>query len=168
MHGSEQPLKRIQPLNDSSKGLHDFVTQSARRFFEILGLSQEFLVYDPSDWSSQDTYRSNQSIALSVKVFNDLAKKDGQGLRQHLRTIFWAHDDYKASVVNAPVLLAYYTCRNLPQGVWNGAASVRELRRHRKFDRQWFELAYDYGVKMCIAAELVGDGGVGQLAKGSR
>lgn len=102
---------------------------------------------------------------LAVRVFNDLIRRDGQTLRPHLTTIFWTTVDYKTSVANAPVLLAYYTCRNLPMGVWKASEGVRGLRRHRKFDRQWFELAYDYGVKMCIAAGLAGGCGGDQPAR---
>ena len=94
IHGSVKLLKRAQPLNDSFKGLHDFVTQSTRRFFEILGLSQEFLVYDPSEWSSQDCYRSNQSIALAVKVVNDLAER-GVALIQEFNSSITRNEEQK-------------------------------------------------------------------------
>jgi hypothetical protein len=41
---SEEPPKRIPPfIETSTKGLHDFVTTSTVRFFQILGLSVEFL-----------------------------------------------------------------------------------------------------------------------------
>ena len=57
------------------KGLHDFITAFTARFFKILGLSEDFLNSDPSEWEHDEHYRRNKEVALPIKVVNDLAKR---------------------------------------------------------------------------------------------
>ena len=74
--GSEEPLKQITPfIKPTTKGLHDFVTTSTARFFKILGLSEDFLHRDPSQWQYEIEYKKNKDVAQSVKVVNDLAER---------------------------------------------------------------------------------------------
>ena len=74
--GSDEPLKRITPfIEPTTKGLHDFVTTSTARFFKILGLSEDFLQRDPSQWQHEVEYKKNKEVAQSVKVVNDLAER---------------------------------------------------------------------------------------------
>ena len=47
-------------VDPTAKRLHDFVTTSTVRFFQILGLSEEFLQSDPSEWEHQETYKTSQ------------------------------------------------------------------------------------------------------------
>ena len=73
--GSEEPLKQITPfIEPTTKGLHDFVTTSTARFFKILGLSEDFLHRDSSQWQYEIEYKKNKDVAQSVKVVNDLAE----------------------------------------------------------------------------------------------
>jgi len=73
--GSKKPLNRITPfVEPRKKGLHDFITAFTARFFKILGLSEDFLNSDPSEWEHDEHYRRNKEVAQSSKVVNDLAK----------------------------------------------------------------------------------------------
>jgi len=74
--GLEEPLKRITPyLQPATKGLHDFITKSTKRFFNILKLRGEFLLHDPSEWGKHETYKRSRVIVRSVKLVNDLAER---------------------------------------------------------------------------------------------
>ena len=76
VEGSDEPLKRIQPFqHPTTKKLHNFVTKSTNYFFTILGISQEFLQVDPSEWESQPEYQESKRLVQSVKVVNDLAER---------------------------------------------------------------------------------------------
>jgi len=55
--------------------LHDFVTQSTRRYLTLLEQPQDFLEYGPSEWGNQDTVQRSREIVQSVKVVNDLAER---------------------------------------------------------------------------------------------
>src|SRR6218665_2533107 len=82
-NGSKEPLKRIAPfLEQRTKGLHDFITAFTARFFQILGLSEDFLNSNPSEWEHDEHYRRNKEVAQSIKVVNDLAKPGGVALFQ--------------------------------------------------------------------------------------
>ena len=93
--GSEEPLKRI-PLfaEPAAKGIHDFVTTSTKRFFQILDLSEEFLQYDPDEWGFQETYKLSQRIAQNVKVVNDLAER-GVALMQTFNSSLTRSEEQK-------------------------------------------------------------------------
>ena len=93
--GSNAPSKRIKPIHDPvAKKLHDFVTTSTVRFFKILGLSEEFLQSDPSEWGHQEKYRKNQSVVKSVKVVNDLAER-GVALIQEFNSSLTRNEEQK-------------------------------------------------------------------------
>ena len=93
--GSDEPPKRI-PLfvSPETKGLHDFVTTSTRCFFKILGLSEEFLKIDPSEWLLQESYLKDQIVATSVKVVNDLAER-GVALIQEFNASLTRNEEQK-------------------------------------------------------------------------
>jgi len=76
--GSEDPPIRIKlkDIHDlSSKQLHNFVTKTTGRFFRILGLCNDFLDLDPSEWIKDESYKICQDIIKTVKVVNDLAER---------------------------------------------------------------------------------------------
>jgi len=76
VEGSDEPLKRILPFSQpASKNLHDFVTKRTCDFFTILGISQDFLQLDPSEWQGQEQYQQSQLLVKSVRVVNDLAER---------------------------------------------------------------------------------------------
>jgi len=62
-------------LQPATKGLHDFVTKSTKRFFNILKLPGEFLQHDPIEWEKHETYKRSPEVVRSVKGVNDLAER---------------------------------------------------------------------------------------------
>ena len=64
------------------------------RFFKILGLSEEFLHCDPSEWGLQEEYRKNQYVVKSVKVINDLAER-GVALIQDFNSSLTRNEEQK-------------------------------------------------------------------------
>ena len=89
--GSKEPLKRITPfLEQRTKGLHDFITA---RFFQILGLSEDFLNSNPSEWEHDEHYRRNKEAAQSIKVVNDLAKPGGVALFQESNSLLIRNEE---------------------------------------------------------------------------
>lgn len=93
--GSEEPAKRIVPFTDpETKGLHDFVTKSTRKFFTILKLRAEFLDHDPSEWLNDDTYGESLKIVQSVKVVNDAAER-GVALIQEFNSSITRSEEQK-------------------------------------------------------------------------
>ena len=74
--GFEEPLIRITPfIKPTTKGLHDFVTTLTARFIKILGLSEDFLQHDPSQWQHELEYKKNMEVSQSVKVVYNLAER---------------------------------------------------------------------------------------------
>jgi len=91
----KKPLNRITPfLEPATKSLHDFITTSTIRFFKILGLSEDFLQHDPSEWEHKEHYRRNKEIAQSVKVVNDLAER-GVALVQEFNSSLTRNEEQK-------------------------------------------------------------------------
>ena len=76
MPGTEQPIKRIAVVsNPGSKSLHDFVSTSTVTFYDILGISRQFMDCHPSEWYQHEKYQQSQQIVTAVKVVNDLAER---------------------------------------------------------------------------------------------
>lgn len=95
VEGSDEPLKRIQPFqHPTAKKLHDFVTKSTANFFTILGISQDFLQVDPSQWECQAEYQRSQQIVQSVRVVNDLAER-GVALIQEFNSSLTRDEEQK-------------------------------------------------------------------------
>lgn len=93
--GSDELLKRIEPFEKPlTKALHDFVTTTTRRFFQVLGLSEDFLQLEPSAWNSDEAYIKNQKIAQSVAVVNDLAER-GVALMQEFNSSITRNEEQK-------------------------------------------------------------------------
>ena len=93
--GSEDPPKRISPFPDPvTTELHDFITKSTRKFFQILGLQEKFLEDDPTEWGKLEEYQSNQKIVRSVKVINDLAER-GVALMQEFNSSITQSEEQK-------------------------------------------------------------------------
>lgn len=70
------------------------MTTSTRRFFQILGLSEDFLRLDPSDWGFDEAYIANQMIVQSVTVVNDLAER-GVALIQEFNDSITRNEEQK-------------------------------------------------------------------------
>lgn len=93
--GVEEPLKQIERFDKPlTKGLHDFVTTSTRQFFQLLGLSEDFLQLEPSAWHFDEAYIENQKIAQSVAVVNDLAER-GVALMQEFNCSITRNEEQK-------------------------------------------------------------------------
>jgi len=93
--GSEQPSKRIPLfLHPCTKGLHDFVSKSTIRFFQILDLSTDFLEQDPTEWETEVSYQRNRETVRSMKVINDLAER-GVSLIQEFKTSITRSEEQK-------------------------------------------------------------------------
>lgn len=93
--GAEEPLKRIERFDKPlTKGLHDFVTTSTRQFFQLLGLSEDFLQLEPSAWHFDEAYIENQKVAQSVAVVNDLAER-GVALMQEFNCSITRNEEQK-------------------------------------------------------------------------
>jgi len=66
VEGSDEPLKRIQPFqNPTTKKLHNFVRKNKTDFLTTLGISQDFLQVDPSQWELSSRV-STKPTACSV------------------------------------------------------------------------------------------------------
>jgi len=71
--GFKEPSKWIPPfIQTLAKGFHNFVTTLTLQFFQILGLSEEFMQSDPSEWGYQEMYKTSQKVSQSVRVSTTL------------------------------------------------------------------------------------------------
>ena len=64
------------------------------QFFQLLGLSEEFLQSDSSEWGHQETYRTGQKVAQSMRVVNDLAER-GVALIQEFNSSLTRNEEQK-------------------------------------------------------------------------
>lgn len=95
VEGSDEPLKRIQPFRQPSmKQLNNFVTKGTRSFFTIVGISQDFLLLDPSEWECHEQYRQSQQLVKSIRVVNDLAER-GVALIQEFNSSLTRSEEQK-------------------------------------------------------------------------
>ena len=92
---SDEPLKWIQPFqNPTTKKLHNFVTKNKTDFLTTLGISQDFLQVDPSQWECQAEYQRSQQLVRSVRVINDLAER-GVALIQEFNSSLTRDEEQK-------------------------------------------------------------------------
>ena len=88
----EHPPKR--PRADFSmfrgnRGVEQFCTANSRRLFQILGLSEEFLAKDPTEWESDPAYKMALETVRGLAVVNDRAERGValiQDFNRHLTT----------------------------------------------------------------------------------
>ena len=75
--GIENPSKRanVEVMAINMKDLPDFVTANTMHFFEITGLSVDFLSQDPALWENSDTYVSVKTTLSRLRVVNDIAER---------------------------------------------------------------------------------------------
>ena len=64
--GAEHPPKRtsVIPAQANSMQLHDFVTESILRFFNITGLPATFLEKDVDTWTWDEAYMSAKATVM--------------------------------------------------------------------------------------------------------
>ena len=75
--GEEDPPKRItvDQAMIPNKRLHDFVTKSTKKFFQILGLPDSFLDTDPDTWVTNPSYLQAEEVVRELRVVNDTAER---------------------------------------------------------------------------------------------
>src|SRR6218665_1949571 len=95
VEGQDEPLQQISPLqHPNTKSLHNFVTKNTNNFFTILGISQEFLQADPSEWECDTEYKRSQRLVQSLRVVNDLAER-GVALIQEFNSTLTRDEEQK-------------------------------------------------------------------------
>lgn len=69
--------------------------------------------------------------------------------------VFWPHqDDHKATVVNLPLLMGFWSASGMIMDWWRRKGRVRQVMAIQAFDPIWFQVAYSQGVKMALAYGL--------------
>ena len=87
--------------------------------------------------------------------FSERIHKITQSDEQLRDLCYPAKMNYRTSIINLPVMLAYYTaCGELPPDFLTRENMVA-IRRHQRFDPEWFSNAFDLSFARCIARGLV-------------
>ncbi len=73
--GSGYGKPDLQAINTEAKHLHELVTPVSWRFFEILGISEDFLRLPIEDWLQNGDYKEAASFFKHMKVTNDSAER---------------------------------------------------------------------------------------------
>lgn len=71
------PQLRMESISEWS--LNDFITENSINMFTRYGISTEFLNLDPSEWHTNEKYKTAQEILSKIQVTNDHAER-GIGL----------------------------------------------------------------------------------------
>ena len=68
--GDDEPLKRIKvaPRLIQESDLQDFVSQNTSGFFNKLGISTDFLEYEPETWSSREDFTKGEEIIKAIRT----------------------------------------------------------------------------------------------------
>lgn len=64
---------RITELD--SLELSDFINKDTNNFFDLFGLTTDFLKHDPSTWSSNQEYQDILKKVVNLKSVNDVAER---------------------------------------------------------------------------------------------
>ena len=91
--GDDEPLKRIKvaPRLIQESDLQDFVSQNTSGFFNKLGISTDFLEYEPETWSSREDFTKGEEIIKAIRVTNDHAERAVALVQEYNRRI--THDE---------------------------------------------------------------------------
>ena len=73
--GSGYGKPDLQAINTEAKHLHELVTPASWRFFDILGISEDFLHLPNQDWLQNDVYKEAARSFKHMKVTNDSAER---------------------------------------------------------------------------------------------
>lgn len=94
--GIEYPMKRISLDPDIvlRKNLEDFVTKNTRRFFDILGISSQFLNKDVDHWNEDEDFKKSKEIVQSMRVVNDTAER-GVALMEEYNKLHTTNEEQK-------------------------------------------------------------------------
>lgn len=85
----QQPLNGIQRKESDimNKGIHHFVNQNIRYFFEVLNLSDEFLETHPATWNSNQSYLKSLNIVRALNIVNDTAERGVSLMQEYLQFV---------------------------------------------------------------------------------
>ena len=91
--GDDEPLKRIKvaPRLIQESDLQDFVSQNTSGFFNKLGISTDFLEYEPETWSSREDFTKGEEIIKAIRVTNDHAERAVALVQEYNRRV--THDE---------------------------------------------------------------------------
>ena len=75
--GHKNPPKRARHESSviQSKELENFVSVNTNHFFEITGLSSEFLKSDPAEWAECESFMNAKAAVAQLSVVNDVAER---------------------------------------------------------------------------------------------
>ena len=93
---------------------------------------------------------------LSDKVIKELLRNPDTSalLGKHAQRMFWMKGDYKMSVANVPVVLAFTLATESLSDWWLNPEIQAALKRHQDFDPEWFKIGFEHGIQMCYALNL--------------
>ena len=89
-------INRIPEIIDN--GIEQFVSNKTRQFFSRFGLSDEFLIIDPSQWHNNEDFVNALSLVKNLNVVNDPAER-GVKLMKDYNNLFTKNEQQKQSVL---------------------------------------------------------------------
>ncbi|GBP60380.1 hypothetical protein EVAR_91416_1 [Eumeta japonica] len=76
------------------KNIEDFVSSNSMRFFQILGISSEFLDKNVETWQDDEGYQRGKQIVQSMRVVNDIAER-GVALMEEYNKLITTNEEQK-------------------------------------------------------------------------
>jgi hypothetical protein len=81
------PLSRAVTMEViGQRRLGDFVTSASFGFFDIAGISRDFLAMDPSDWPTHPSYAEGKSIVDGLRIVNDCAERGVRLITEYINS----------------------------------------------------------------------------------
>lgn len=94
IEGTEDCLKRINLdiTHIHEKNIENFVSSNSLRFFQILGISSNFLKKDVETWNEDTDYVAAKNIVHSLRVVNDIAER-GVALMEEYNKLITSNEE---------------------------------------------------------------------------
>lgn len=70
------------------------MSKNTRKFFELTGVSSEFLQKDPELWEEEESYKSAKEIVENMRIVNDLAER-GVALMEEYNKLHTNNEEQK-------------------------------------------------------------------------
>lgn len=86
--------KSLDVKHFKQKNIEDFVTSNSLRFFQILGISSEFLNKDVETWNTDADFEAARKIVHSIRVVNDIAER-GVALMEEYNKLITTDEEQK-------------------------------------------------------------------------
>ena len=86
--------KNIDVEHITEKSIADFVTSNSLRFFQILGISSQFLNEDVETWEDDSDFEAAKKIVHSMRVVNDIAER-GVALMEEYNKLMTVDEEQK-------------------------------------------------------------------------